>query len=92
MFWAPQVTGTQGALTPWRRGGTSKRFSERLLNRISGLAGSSEEPVKGYEPQSSRTMYRPLRPASLESNQKNQVFPKHSPHDIRRALFDDEGS
>src|SRR5947207_14341319 len=39
-------------------GGPPKRFSEQSLNRISGLAGSIEEPVKGYEPQSSRTMYR----------------------------------
>ena len=69
-------------------GGPPKRFSERSLNRISGLAGSIEEPVKGYEPQSSRTMYRPLRPASLEKKQTTDRLSRSTRYNRRRIQSD----
>jgi len=72
-------------------GGPPKRFSERLLNKISGLAGSQGEPVKGYEPQSFRTMYRPLRPASLDK--LRDEFSRSTPSVQQTAgMFDDKGS
>src|SRR5689334_3297013 len=56
--------------TSWSEGGDLQKVQLAVAEQISGLAGSIEEPVKGYEPQSSRTMYRPLRPASLEKKSK----------------------
>jgi len=71
--------GTSDAFVSRRRGGTSTRFSKRLLNWVSGLAGFVVGSIQGYEPQSSgreSAYYDRL----ARSNQKNRlwIYPEHS--------------